>query len=687
MPIGWEDEKTVITKADLQKILPKSKLPAELGANAVPREDLNISNYTWQDWFRNYIADPLRGFARMPAEGVGGTAGSLIPGGTIPGAIVGGTVADQLWQNTIGRISPRTFGGPSPNFGESLKTSALESAADVGFNKIPVLNNFLKKKAINKFFPADPNVPIKDALLAAPSDLKPTIANATQNKLAQYLESVAVPEGVRDIRRYENQQVIQRMADELSTDITRFKRSVIPSAQELAQVSSTSANTQFKAINKIKNDLYTTAKDEIESSTASGFRIEPPKPSTLTNPKTGKLFPTGPPQLVPTSLVGPVNPKNTIQFSNTLLDDIDKFIADPNNSNYQIPEVQLAINALRNKVETFVKGNLVDANYQPVMNYATAKADKDELSFMLSRLPANAQSRLRESVRAVRNALSGDIKDSSVNWNPDAKLALDRATEYHRQNIVKTYGPTIAKKLAKIGKYTDDPDIIEENILQMGLHNSTVAEEIVNASGTKQPLANEYIKKFFDAMTNANDEMVGVSGVDYLRKTKEISTKFLTADQRSALDIFARTVQAVTPIEKATPMTSILFRAGYMVASVGSGLIAGNITGSAATGSLILATAPWAKGALSKMMMSPANARLAAKLPRLAAGSPEAQSIWKSLFKTGLKGVRFELQTATGEGLGMFEPHEDGKLHPVNEITPITSLTNVNLNLKQIGWE
>jgi len=51
------------------------------------------------------------------------------------------------------------------------------------------------------------------------------------------------------------------------------------------------------------------------------------------------------------------------------------------------------------------------------------------------------------------------------------------------------------------------------------------------------------------------------------------------------------------------------------------------------------------------MMLNPANARLAAKLPRLAADSPEAQSIMKSLFKTGLRGLRFELQTSTGQDL------------------------------------
>lgn len=707
MPIGWEDEKpVVVTKEDLQKILPKKKLPAELGANSVPREDLTISNYDWRDTFRNYIADPLRGFIRMPAEAIGATLGSIgggivgsvnpeilpitVPVGAGAGFVAGGTAMDQLWQNTAGRISPRLFGGPSPNFDESLKTSALESAADMAFVKgIPALRGLAKTKAFSKFFSPDPNVPIKSVLEQAPKDLNLTVGQATQNKLAQFVESLVVSEGKKDIRTLEQTVVKNRMADDLARSITGYNRASIPTRQELAQLSGSSAGSQYKAVHTIRRDLYNTAKEEIANSTAPGYRIEPSKPSTLIDPKTSKIFPTSTtPQLIPTSLVGPVNPARTIDFAqNTVLKDIDAFIGDPNNSNYQLPEVKSAVDALRNKVSTFVRGNLVDSKFQPVMNYETAIKDKDELNQLFKKTPYNLQTQLAETIRTMRDLISQDITDSSVNWTPEAKASLDRAKEYHIQTFNKLYGPTIAKKMASVGKFKGDPDIIEENILKMGAQNATIAEEIVNASGTKKPLASQYIKRFFDVMTNADDQMVGTSGVTFLNKTKEVAAKFLTRDQRDGMDILARTVQATTPNAKQVPMASIMFRAGYMTVSVGSGLIAGNLTGSAGAGMAVMATVPWAKGALSDMMMSSANARLAAKAARLAPGSPESTSIIKSLFKTGLRGVRFELQTATGEGLGLFEPHEDGKLHPVNEITPITSPTNVNLNLKQIGWE
>jgi hypothetical protein len=288
----------------------------------------------------------------------------------------------------------------------------------------------------------------------------------------------------------------------------------------------------------------------------------------------------------------------------------------------------------------------------------------------------------------MRNLLSQDIKDSASNpdlgWTPQAKAALERANEYHIQTFKKLYGPTIAKKLAGAGKFTDAPDIIEENILNMGLKNATVAGEIVNASGTRVPLASEYLKRFFDASSDVNRNMVGEGGLNYLDKTKEIATKFLSADQRSALNNFARQIQISTFSKTQTPITSIMFRAGYLGLSVGSGLLAGNISGSAMTGVLAMATIPYAKGQLSKMMLNPANARLAAKLPKLAAGSPEATSIMKSLFKTGLRGLRFELQTATGTGLGLFEAQSDGKLHKVEPDNKIDIGPTVS---KSLGWE
>ncbi|OGD53711.1 hypothetical protein A3K80_07405 [Candidatus Bathyarchaeota archaeon RBG_13_38_9] len=213
----------------------------------------------------------------------------------------------------------------------------------------------------------------------------------------------------------------------------------------------------------------------------------------------------------------------------------------------------------------------------------------------------------------------------------------------------------------------------------MGLENPTIAKEIVRASGPT-PLANEFTKDFFDSLTDVNGQLMGTGGLEYLRKMKEIAPAFLTSNQRSAFDIFARNAQIATLGQGQTPITSIIFRGAYIGMSITSGLVAGNLSGSAGTGLIAAAAIPKIRKELANLMLNPANARLAARLPRLKPGTPESLSIMRKLFKTALRGVRFDIQDAAGQSLGLFEAQSDGRLHSVT----MNPLTGPPLN---VTWE
>lgn len=687
MPIGWEDEKVTI---DPKKYLGEIKKPSEVvGSGRSSGEDLNISATDWRDWLRNYISPVGRGFLRMGGETLGAGAGTLAapftgpnaPIAPLEGAVTGGIAADQLWQNTLGRLNPRIFGGPNPDLGASLKTSALETGADLAFVRgLPIVKNALSSAAIKHFFKPNPNVPIREALRSLPEDFKPTIGQATQKKFPQWLENTILTEGERDARQFTQQNVMRRLADDLSLSITGARRGVIPTRQELGTLANESATQQYKQVHAVRKSFYDKSDALISNETTQGFRVEP---SRLVNPKTGK--PLGS-TLVPTTIVGPVNPTRTIDFAkNTVLKEIDALLADPNNANYRIPEVRSTMDALRNKVMSFAKGELADANGQPVMNYATAKADKDELNALYHKIPYDAQTRLAETIKTMRNLVGQDIAESSQNWSAPAREALEKANAYHRDTFKKLFGPTIAKKLAEVGKFTDNPDIIEENLLELGMKNATIAGEIVNASG-KLPLASEYTKRFFESLTDVNGQMMGTGGLNFVEQMKEIAPKFLTADQRAAINQFARNAQIATIGTGQPPITSMAFRAGYMALSIGSGVLAGNLSGNAATGLVAAGAIPKLRSELSKMLLNPANARLAARLPRLKAGSPEATSIMRKLFRTSLRGARFDVQDAVGQSLGLFEAQSDGKLHRVGEPVDISKPIKVG-GTSSIQWE
>lgn len=664
MPNEWE-EKVGITQDTIKKHLGPTKKPVEVvgqGINA--GEDLKITNSNWQDTFRNFISAPLRGFTRFGGEAVGGTAGARLgPQGALAGAAGGGILADQLFTQTLGRISPRTFGGPSEDPFADLKSSALETGADLAFEKgLPFLRQTLKTKALQKFFPSNPNIPTNDAVSTLPLDFQPTVGQATGNRTAQWLENIVIPEVKRDTRVFQQQKALRIEADRLAQNITGGLYQV--DKKRLAELSADKSKDLFKVIHKERKDLYDTAEAAINNEQVPGFRVEF-KPASGLLDKSGKPIPGGP-TLVSTAVIGPVYPNHTRNFATEVLKTIDEITGNPNNLAYQTPEAKASISALRNKVQSFTAGNLLTVDGKPVMQYATAKADKDELNSLLRTIPYEAKTRLAETIKALRNTISEDIKESSATWSDETRTALDRANEYHINTFKQIFGNKIGGMLSKSGKYAN-AEVIEEQLLDRAFASATLAEQFVKSAGTPKYLAGEYIKRFISEMQDTNGVMMGTRGVQYLENTAEVAKKFLSADQRKQLKNFARQVQVATWKEGEIPRTSIAFRGAYMALNLTAGVLTTKFTGSPLAGAIGLAVIPYLRGELSNMMLNPANARIAARLARLPAGSPESTTLMKQLFRTGLKGARFEVQTVTGESLGLFEAKSDGKIHPVDD--------------------
>lgn len=665
MPITFEDDPqdVKVSQEQLRKQLGATKKATEVvGSGLNAGEDLGISASNWQDTFRNWISPVTRGFARAGGEAAGSTLGGPA------GFAAGGIAADQLYTQILGRLSPRTFGGPSSNPFADLKTSALETGADAALVRgIPIIKDALKTKALHKFFKPDPNLPIREAVETLPEGFNPTIAQATGNKNANWFENIVVSEGKRDATVQAQQMALKRQADIIADDITQ--RSWRSSKLDLAARTREELKKSYEVVHEERKRLYDTAENLISKEKQQGFRVDY-EPATI-DKATGNVIP-GKRKIIPTDITGPVRLNNTMSFAKKLSDETVSYLDNPNAPAYQMPGVKDSLIAFKNKLSTFLGGNLLvaDANdFKPVMEYATAIKDKQELDHLFKSLPYNLQKQFAETMRGLRNTITKDIKESSLTWDPATKRALDSANEYHVQTYIRKFGRDFVKKFAKVEKFSEDPNVNEEEMFDMALNNATLARNVVQANGTPKYLAGEYIKRFINEMQDVNGVMMGGRGIDYLEKTKEIAQQFLTSDQRHALTNFARQVQVASWPEGGIPRTSMAFRGAYMGLSIGSGILTGSLTGNAGAGILGVALIPYARNKFGDMMLNQANVRIAARLSRLPAGSPEATSLMKTLFKGALKGARFDIQSATGTALGLFEARSDGKLHPVDPVS------------------
>lgn len=628
--------------------------------------ETEIRSSNWQDTFRNYFSPVLRG----TVTGIGEAAGATVAGPA--GFAGGGILADQLFQ--LGqRLSPRTLGAaPSSPF-ESAKQSGEWVAGDVLFTRgIPALKGAIKNKILNLFSP-NPNIPIREAIENAPRDLPLTTAQTTQNRFARGIEDLVTKEKNIEPLIAKQQTVLRREGEKLLQGITGEKVPGSTSTQQLARLNQQLTSTRYEAAHTERKRLYDSAKKEISKVKRNAFIVEEQPDEIVKDPNDPFKFikVKKPPKLITTEIEGPVYPTRSGDFSKNIIGQIDEYLENPANRQFETPESIANLKNLRAKLNTFISGEMVDEQIKPVMSYDTAQEDVQTLSRLLKQTSPNIQTRLNASIRSVRDLLSSDIRTSSAAWDKPAAEALTRAQDYHKRMFVKVYGSDLAKKLANTGKFTNDPNINQEELFKLGLKDATTASQIVHATGSRTPLATEYVKEFWESLVDENKLIGGTGGVKFLEDSKEVARKFLTADQRAALQNFARLAQASTYTRGNVGKVALGIRLTGATFGVAGGILTGINTGSisqgATTGALILATVPYAESKISRMMLNPANARLAAKLTKLAPDTPEAISIQKKLFKTALRGVRFHLQQVTGESLGYFEPREDGKLHPVRE--------------------
>lgn len=662
--------------ADLtpEQVEAKLKERGKFGLFGPSNQAATIRAETWEDRFRDTIAPFVRGGLVNLGRVAGGAAAAPSgPAGMAIGALGGGTAVDLAYQNLQGSF-PKVLGAPPSEFGEQLKeagfNTVLDAAASGLINRVTTplsklaIKDRLKFEFLNKFFPQKPSFPAEEALRTDPNFPNLTVPQATQSEFGDVLTNIFTPQrkmqqiyaGQREYLGKEAEQLGQKVGGTLLRQSTP--------TFEAARVGSAKAKVAYKTAEKVEDDLYNIAEKQlIPQNKANAYRVIQGKPVTIFDASGKPVTTPGKPTLEPIVIDGPVYPKKANSFANTVIADIDEFIKDPTNALGRDPDVLTSLNQIRDRLITF-RNVAVDDQGRTVISYKSAKNTKMALTDLFEKAPEGVRKRFSETIYALRNSLSEDIKDSSKTWNKAAQDALARAYRQTTSNVQKFESKT-GKRI--VNRF-NDPDIIQEDVLRQALSSKQEAAQYINAVGGRREIGTQFFKDILDRAYDANGNFNAEQALEHLIAKDDIARTVLSADQRTQLTYLLRKMQLVPSHTPTTGKVAVnIRRAGAVIGLTGAAaasLATGDLKQGIYTYGALLGTFALTKPVIQKLMLNPQNARMLARLTTLPPESSVAQGIVKSFLKGPLKGIQFSMQYANGKPAGTWESKDDGKLYP-----------------------
>jgi hypothetical protein len=675
----------------------KKRLPVEdtdiISVSSSKGSTPQIRATTWEDKVREArlpildlnLPEAIRGtlvnIGRVGGGIVGAAGGAAAGGiGAVPGgaagALLGGTAGDLAFQQ-LQRLNSRLFNAPPSTLSESLTTAGKNTVIDAGasavINKLAgglskVVNpGRARLEVMRKLFPPNPMKEEITSAIGRDPNFNPTVAQATQASSPRVITDVMIPE--RELLPHYKGQAnyLNQEAEKLVSKVGGPGTTREVENYTLAQVGSSKAKLERKTAEQIEDKLYDIAEKQlIPQNSRPAYKVKVEPPSTLFDARGNKITVPGKRTMEAINVIGPVWPKKAYTFANTVINDIDGFLNDPTNELGRDATVVTSLNDIKNRLSSMTNV-AVDLQGNPIISYNAAKNTKAVLTDIFEKAPEGVRKRFSESIYALRNSLSADIKDSAEQWNPEARRALLQAYHQTKQNVAR-FESKLGKKV--VNRFAD-PDIQQEQALAEAISSKTSALAYIAATRSRKEVGSAYLKGVLDLAYDTNGNFKAESAIQRLVESDDIARTVLSSDQRNGLKDLLRKMQSVPQGEGVTAKVAVNIRRAGATIGLSGGLISGIATGSVPVGAYtyagIVAGFPLARKVVRNLMLDPQNARIMARLTKLPPGHPEAQRLTKILFKGALKGEQFHLQYEDGRPVGTFEAREDGRLHPVKE--------------------
>lgn len=628
---------------EILKARQKQAPPLEINTASGNAFDTEIRPHTWRDTFREWGSPIIRSLA----IGGGATAGTVLSGGNPVGTLLGGMGGDQLYQRFGQDIDPSLYGSapqnPIDSTQESLTNTALEFGGNAVVNKLG--SYFSKNELLRNFFKSRLNSQQKEALQNAPKDLPLTIGQATQNKGAQMLEDLmAGPE--------KKARFIDPAEETFGREWLRIGREGSPTfspdqfTRERAEKASVKANTQRQRLSNIVTTAYNNFRNrhlnrpdmqEIITVTKNN-----PTEEWIVDPVTGQgsMQIKDNPVSEAIKIKGPIYINETTRVANEINDRVTEILKNPTLVGTEEAAKQLT--ELQGKLRGFLNPHTSVTMKSPVMDWEAAKRNKKELFKLFKRLPGDLKTELSETMGKMSATLNQDMKTSMQMWPQESRRALERANKLFETKASR-YDNKLVRQL--MDRY-NDPDLVQEEILEHALQNSTRSQKYIDAVGDKEEIGAQFISNAMKVSELPDGGYDYTKLRDYLIGKGEVAKTVLNSKQRQSLDYLARNMSLINPNQSTAGQYSLAFRRGVATLSVSAGLYEA-LTGEepkmdAIKGGIIMLAFPMTRKFVEKTMLNTANARKLALMTRVNPKSQQGTLLSRSMLQT-LKGLPFKV--------------------------------------------
>ncbi len=431
-----------------------------------------------------------RGFLENIAPMVAGEAANLIPG--------------------VGKyIAPLAAGGAQYAMHPEDPGAAL---AVGGLQGLPGLATGLKK-GIMKLFPTN-QIPEDLAALAAHPEMQPTVAQATKNKLANFLEMLGGHS--KDARVMEQQQKIVPQA------IEDVRQKVTGAATPAGAFTPLERQAPLRNVENIAHDTFR-AKAEANTQT---FPVKiGVQPSPVINPATGQ-----PASMIPiyknVDVAGPINIQKSTDFIQKIKPDIDQLYE-------QLPGPEKGvIGRLKQTLDKLASPEVITGTGDRIVPYDTVKQLRTDIGELAADKSMRDvyQSRQTGGLAHLRDLLGEDIDNSIArSWTID----------------------------------------------KQGAQSALASANVATKQRIKAQSIDEMVKESTD---QASKKFDADAFINKMKDTSDWHYKALTQNERGDIEQVMRAIRAVSPVSAGNYLPrSLAIHAGMFALGAAHGAIQGNL--------------------------------------------------------------------------------------------------------------